>query len=119
MAQPPLHSTNFGLAYFFLIHSHLLFHSNTSAMQGFLTLLLVQLANAKIFKVFHNTFDPAVFGTKGGAHHNGTGEGNVDALTVCNRFQVQCSLFEIIQAENVSIDLWRSIVSIVLIRVDP
>ena len=55
---------------------------------GLLPLLLVTLANAKTFKVFHNTFDPAVFGTTGGAHHNATGEGNVDALSICIRFQV-------------------------------
>ena len=65
-------------------------------MKGFLALLLVQLVNGKIFKVFHNTFDPAVFGTTGGAHHNATGEGFVDALTICNRFQVHYSLLETI-----------------------
>ena len=64
------------------------FDSNASAMKGFLTLLLVELVNAKTFKVFHNTFDPAVFGTTGGAHHNATGDGYVDALSICIRFQV-------------------------------
>ena len=57
-------------------------------MKSFLALLLISLAHAKRFKVFHNTFDPAVFGTTGGAHHNGTGDGYVDALTICSRFQV-------------------------------
>ena len=53
-----------------------------------LLLIFVNLAHAKTFKVFHNTFDPAVFGTTGGVHHNATGEGNVDALSICIRFQV-------------------------------
>ena len=45
---------------------------------------------AQTFKVFHNTLDPAVFGTAGGAHLiNATGSGYVDALTICVRFQVQ------------------------------
>ena len=55
---------------------------------GWLLLLFVTLAHAKAFKVFHNTFDPAVFGTTGGAHHNATGDGDVDALSICVRFQV-------------------------------
>ena len=64
------------------------YDSNALAMRSFLALLLVSLVHAKTFKVFHNTFDPAVFGTTGGAHHNATGDGYVDALTICNRFQV-------------------------------
>ena len=55
---------------------------------GWLQLLFVTFAHAKLFKVFHNTFDPAVFGTTGGAHHNGTGDGYVDAMSICVRFQV-------------------------------
>ena len=58
-----------------------------------LLLVLVKLAHAKTFKVFHNTHDPAVFGTVGGAHHNATGEGYVDAFSVCARFQVPSPLF--------------------------
>ena len=47
---------------------------------------------ARTFRVFHNTLDPAVFGTAGGAHLvNATGSGHVDALTICVRFQVQFS----------------------------
>ena len=53
-----------------------------------LLLIFLNLANAKTFKVFHNTLDPAVFGTTGGAHHNATGDGIVDALSICIRFQV-------------------------------
>ena len=48
------------------------------------------------FRVFHNTLDPAVFGTAGGAHLvNATaaaGIGSqVEALTICVRFQVNVS----------------------------
>ena len=48
------------------------------------------------FRVFHNTLDPAVFGTAGGAHLvNATGAGGigsqVEALTICVRFQVNVS----------------------------
>ena len=48
------------------------------------------------FRVFHNTLDPAVFGTAGGAHLvNATGLGDigsqVEALTICVRFQVNVS----------------------------
>ena len=39
------------------------------------------------FKVFHNTLDPSVFGQNGGAILNATGDGFVDALTLCVRFQ--------------------------------
>ena len=66
-----------------------------------LPLIFVNLAHAKTFKVFHNTFDPAVFGTTGGAHHNATGEGNVDALSICIRFQVMfVSMPQSIDAQN-------------------
>ena len=68
---------------------------------GLLSLIFVNLAHAKTFKVFHNTFDPAVFGTTGGAHHNATGEGNVDALSICIRFQVMfVSMPQLIDAQN-------------------
>ena len=53
--------------------------------------ILVTLAHANTFKVFYNTFDPAVFGTTGGAHLNATGDGYVDALSICIRFQVHYS----------------------------
>ena len=47
------------------------------------------------FRVFHNTLDPAVFGTAGGAHLvNATSGGigsQVEALTICVRFQVNVS----------------------------
>ena len=47
------------------------------------------------FRVFHNTLDPAVFGTAGGAHLvNATSRGRgsqVEALTICVRFQVNVS----------------------------
>ena len=52
--------------------------------------LLVSMvsANTGHFKVFHNTLDPAVFGTVGGAHLvNATGNGDVEAVTICIRFQ--------------------------------
>ena len=55
---------------------------------GCLLPILFTLAHANTFKVFHNTFDPAVFGTTGGAHLNATGDGYVDALSICIRFQV-------------------------------
>ena len=51
--------------------------------------LFASLASAKNFSVIYNTVDPAVFGTKGGARLNATGDGYVDALTMCIRFQVQ------------------------------
>ena len=45
--------------------------------------------SAKTFSVIHNTFDPAEFGTKGGAALNSseTSEEIVDAFTICIRFQ--------------------------------
>ena len=48
------------------------------------------LASATKFKVFHNTLDPAIFGTKGGATLKATAAGNehIEALTLCVRFQV-------------------------------
>ena len=50
--------------------------------------LLVSLAYCQTtFKVFHNTLDPSVFGQNGGAILNATGDGFVDALTLCVRFQ--------------------------------
>ena len=39
------------------------------------------------FKVFHNTLDPTEFGKNGGAILNATGDGFVNALTLCLRFQ--------------------------------
>ena len=39
------------------------------------------------FKVFHNTLDPSVFGQNGGAILNATGDGFLDSLTLCIRFQ--------------------------------
>ena len=39
------------------------------------------------FKVFHNTLDPSMFGQNGGAILNASGDGFVDALTLCMRFQ--------------------------------
>ena len=56
----------------------------------FVTTALAAAASAKTFSVIHNTVDPAVFGTKGGAALNAseTGDdGNVDAFTICIRFQ--------------------------------
>ena len=55
--------------------------------------MVAPLVYAKTLKVFHNTFDPALVWSgaqrpKGGAHHIGEGDGNVDALTICVRFQV-------------------------------
>ena len=58
----------------------------------FLEMAACVSAAGKTFKVFHNTLDPAVFGTAGGAHLiNATGSGHVEALTICVRFQVQRS----------------------------
>ena len=48
----------------------------------------IALVSAKNFSVIYNTVDPSVFGTQGGAHLNATGDGFVDALTLCIRFQV-------------------------------
>ena len=53
-----------------------------------LPLIFATLVDAKTFKVFHNTLDPAVFGTTGGAHHNTTIDGKEDAISICVRFQV-------------------------------
>ena len=58
--------------------------------ESYLIYLLASVvsANTEHFKVFHNTLDPAVFGTVGGAHLvNVTGDGDVEALTICLRFQ--------------------------------
>ena len=56
-----------------------------------LAMAMATAASAKTFSVIHNTVDPAVFGTKGGAALNasetGDDEGNVDAFTICIRFQ--------------------------------
>ena len=53
-----------------------------------LVLLSTAPLAANIIRVFHNTLDPAVFGTAGGAHLvNAKGEGHVNALTICVRFQ--------------------------------
>ena len=50
---------------------------------------LVSIASSQtIFKVFHNTLDPSVFGQNGGAILNASGDGFEDALTICLRFQV-------------------------------
>ena len=55
--------------------------------------LTILSASASKFKVFHNTLDPAIFGTKGGATLKATeaaaGDEHVDALTLCVRFQVR------------------------------
>ena len=52
--------------------------------------LLYGKSKAKTLKVFHNPFDPTDYTQrpKGGAQHIGKGDGNVDALTICVRFQV-------------------------------
>ena len=52
-----------------------------------LPVLAFSAVSAKTFSVIHNTIDPAVFGTKGGATLNATGDGYVDAFTICIRFQ--------------------------------
>ena len=52
----------------------------------FAPLVSIALGQAT-FKVFHNTLDPSVFGQNGGAILNATGDGFVDALTLCVRFQ--------------------------------
>ena len=44
-------------------------------------------ASAKPFRVIHNTVDPSVFGTKGGAALNASEEGAVKAFTFCMRYQ--------------------------------
>ena len=56
-----------------------------------LPILAFTAASANTFSVIHNTIDPAVFGTKGGARLNATGDGYVDAFTICIRFQGQYS----------------------------
>ena len=55
--------------------------------------LVCDKTTAQTLRVFQNTFDPSVYvsGQKGGAHHIGEGDGNVDALTICVRFQVSSS----------------------------
>ena len=58
--------------------------------QSYLTFLTASTVSASTdhFKVFHNTLDPAVFGTVGGADLvNATGAGYVGAVTICIRFQ--------------------------------
>ena len=66
----------------------IILYTPTMRCPGCLLPFFVTLAHANTFKVFHNTFDPAVFGTTGGAHLNATGDGYVDALSICIRFQV-------------------------------
>ena len=69
-----------------------------------LVLLLSTPLAAKIIKVFHNTLDPAVFGTAGGAHLiNAKGEGHVNALTICVRFQ-ECMQI----VAKVAASIWNS-----------
>ena len=75
----------------FAYQSHLKpLNSAAQAIMSFFWLLplLATLVHAKTFKAFHNTFDPAVFGTTGGAHHNATADGYVDASSICIRLQV-------------------------------
>ena len=50
-------------------------------------ILAFSVAFAKPFQVIHNTFDPSVFGTKGGAALNASEEGAVKAFTFCMRYQ--------------------------------
>ena len=50
--------------------------------------LLISLASGQnTFKVFQNTLDPSVFNQNGGAILNASGNGFVDAFTLCMRFQ--------------------------------
>ena len=51
---------------------------------------LISIASGQTtFKVFNNTLDPSVFGQNGGATLNAKGgDGFVDAVTICLRFQV-------------------------------
>ena len=56
-----------------------------------LPILAFAVAPAKTFSVIHNTIDPAEFGSKGGARLNASGDGYVNAFTICIRFQGQCS----------------------------
>ena len=51
--------------------------------------LLVSLASGQgTFKVFQNTLDLSDFGLISGAILNASGNGYVDAVTICMRFQV-------------------------------
>ena len=65
-------------------------HSNKANM-NFITWIvsLISMASGQTtFKVFNNTLDPSVFGQNGGAILNASGgDGNVDAVTICLRFQ--------------------------------
>ena len=65
-------------------------HSNKANM-NFITWIvsLISITSGQTtFKVFNNTLDPSVFGQNGGAILNASGgDGNVDAVTICLRFQ--------------------------------
>ena len=70
---------------------------------------LFALVSAKNFSVIYNTVDPSVFGTQGGAHLNATGDGFVDALTLCIRFQVWYLRFKLIVQHDTffsSLQVW-------------
>ena len=68
--------------------TNLLGHLDMENIPIIILSLVASLASAKTFKVFHNTLDPSVFGTTGGAHLiNATGDGHIEALTICIRFQ--------------------------------
>ena len=60
--------------------------SARSAFVWFATLVSIAFCQST-FKVFHNTLDPTEFGKNGGAILNATGNGYVNALTLCLRFQ--------------------------------
>ena len=49
--------------------------------------LISKALSQTTFRVFTNTLDPSVFGTNGGATLKASGDGLVDALTICLRFQ--------------------------------
>ena len=65
--------------------------------QSILFLVVVlSLASSQDFKVVYDTYDPLVdlsdpriglMSTSRAARHKGTGDGTVDALTICLRFQ--------------------------------
>ena len=62
--------------------------------------LVSYAASTNTFRVIHNDMDPAVFGTTGGARLIATaGEGHVDTLTICLRFQAS-------QVKHILIDIF-------------
>ena len=71
-----------------------------------LVVVLLSLASCQDFKVVYDTYDPMVdlsdprvglMSTSRAARHKGTGDGTVDAMTICLRFQGSYNLGSIFE----------------------